>query len=251
MSVVIARDGYLATVTFAAPPNNHVSVGLLTELADALDALDADDNIRALVLASAGSVFCAGADLQPAETGAPVPTLALYEQAARLFGTAKPMVAAVQGAAVGAGLGLALIADFRIAAPEARFAANFVKLGFHPGFGITHSLPRVVGPQHAARMLLFGERIGGEEALAIGLADALAPRDALLATAQGWAARIAEGAPLAVEATRATLRAGLVDAIRAATNWEAAKQATLMTTQDFTEGLRAVRERRPGDFHRR
>ncbi|WP_425228537.1 enoyl-CoA hydratase/isomerase family protein [Sphingomonas sp.] len=249
MTVDTRHEGHVAVVTFAAPPNNHVSVDLLRTLADAFDTLDADRSVRATVLASAGKVFCAGADLAPPAEGGPgVNTLALYEQAARLFGVAKPMVAAVQGAAVGAGLGLALVADFRVAAPEARFAANFVKLGFHPGFGISHSLPRLVGQQHAARLLLTGERVSGEAALAIGLADVVAPVDGLLDAAVALTATIAGNAPLAVQATRATLRAGLVEAIRAQTDLEAAKQAALMQTADFAEGIRAVRERRAGNF---
>src|SRR6202043_3660302 len=104
----------------------------------------------ASVLAAAGKSFCAGADLASPE-GVGGSGLAgvspLYYQAVRLFAVKKPIVATVQGAAVGAGLGLALVADFRVVAPEARFASNFVKLGFHPGFGITYTLPRLIGQQ--------------------------------------------------------------------------------------------------------
>jgi enoyl-CoA hydratase/carnithine racemase len=154
----------------------------------------------------------------------------------------------VQGAAVGAGLGLALVADFRAAAPEARFSANFVKLGFHPGFGLTHTLPRLVGEQRAALMMLTGRRLKAEEALAWGLVDELAPAADLRAAAVRLAAEIAENAPLAVAATRRTLRAGLIEAIRAATAREHAQQAALRDTEDFAEGVRAVAERRPGVF---
>lgn len=249
MTVETRRDGHVAVVSFSVPPNNHVSVKLLRELADAFNALDADRIVRATVLRSEGKVFCAGADLAPpGEDGPTLQTLKLYEQAARLFGVAKPMVCAVQGAAVGAGLGLTLVADFRVAAPEARFTANFVKLGFHPGFGITRSLPRLIGEQRAARLLLTGERVGGEAALALGLADQVVPLGELDQAALALAARVAENAPLAVQATRATLRAGLVEAIRKQTDWEAARQAELMRTADFAEGIRAVRERRAGNF---
>ena len=249
MSVEVRNEGHVAVVTFAVPPNNHVSVELLRELANTFETLDADRNVRATVLRSEGRVFCAGADLAPPGSDGPgLQTLKLYEQAARLFGVAKPMVAAVQGAAVGAGLGLALVADFRVAAPEARFTANFVKLGFHPGFGISLALPRLIGEQRAARLLLTGERVGGEAALAMGLVDEVAPLDGLMDAAMALAASIAENAPLAVQATRATLRAGLVEAIKARTDLEAAKQATLMATADFAEGLKAVRERRAGNF---
>ena len=154
--VSLAREGHVAILEISRPPNNHVSVELMRDLADALNDIDAERDLRAIVLASAGKAFCAGADLT-APTGIVNPGAgpginALYVEAVRLFSNKKPIVAAVQGAAVGAGLGLALVADFRVAAPEARFTANFVKLGFHPGFGVTHTLPRLIGEHHAAMM---------------------------------------------------------------------------------------------------
>lgn len=245
----VDRAGHVAVLTFARPPANHVSVELLRDLADVLERLDGDDGCRAVVLQTEGKVFCAGADLaNPAGVSGMESIAALYEQAARLFSTAKPIVAAVQGAAVGAGLGLALVADFRVAAPEARFSANFVKLGFHPGFGLTHTLPRLIGAQRASLMALTGRRIKAEEALAWGLADELAPAAELRAAALRLANEIAENAPLALEATRKTLRAGLAEAIRATTRHEHAQQAILRETEDFAEGLRAVAERRVGVF---
>jgi enoyl-CoA hydratase/carnithine racemase len=172
----------------------------------------------------------------------------LYVEAVRLFSNKKPVVAAVQGAAIGAGLGLALVADFRVAAPEARFAANFVKLGFHPGFGLSHTLPRLVGQQRAALMALTGRRIPGEEALAWGLADEVVALDELRATARRLAREIAENAPLAVQSTRATLREGLAEAVKAMTDQEFVEQSWLRKTADYREGVRAVAERRPGAF---
>jgi enoyl-CoA hydratase/carnithine racemase len=172
----------------------------------------------------------------------------LYVEAVRLFSARKPMVAAVQGAAVGAGLGLALVADFRVAAPEARFTANFVKLGFHPGFGVTYTLPRLIGEQKAALMCLTGRRVNGEEAVAWGLADVLAPLEELEAAALKLANEIAENAPLAVQATRATLRAGIAEAVKKQTDHEMKEQTWLRQTKDFAEGVRAVNERRAGNF---
>ena len=232
------------------PPYNHVDLEVMTALADTFEALDADEHCRAIALTTVSKVFCGGADLAPAGLlgGGEAWLNLFYHQAARLFSTRKPIVASVQGAAVGAGLGLALVADFRIAAPEARFAANFVKLGFHAGFGITHTLPRVVGTQRASLMLQTGRRIAGGEALIWGLVDAVAPIAELISAAQALAAEIAENAPLAVEATRATLRAGLVEAFTAQTRHELAEQARLMATADFGEGVSAVSERRPGAF---
>jgi enoyl-CoA hydratase/carnithine racemase len=253
-NIHVARSGHVARVTIDKPPINAVSVDLMRDLADALEGLDRDGATRAVVLATTGKVFCSGADLSNRTSEGPIPERMvnpLYDQAVRLFSTELPIVAAVQGAAIGAGLGLALIADFRVAAPEARFAANFVKLGFHPGFGLTYTLPRLIGRQNAARMFLTGERFDAEAALKMGLADEIAPLDQLLARAHALAASMAENAPLAVRSTRKTLRADLAAAVRAQTDHEFAEQQWLMKTDDFKEGVKAVSERRPGDFKAR
>lgn len=250
--VAVARDGHVAVLTIDRPPHNHVTVDLMRDLADALDHVDAEPELRVSVLSSAGKSFCAGADLTaPSGIGNPNATQginALYVEAVRLFSVRKPIVAAVQGAAVGAGLGLALVADFRVAAPEARFTANFVKLGFHPGFGITHTLPRIVGEQRAALMCLTGRRIKAEEALAWGLVDEVVPLPALREATLRLAREIAEAAPLAVQSTRATLRRELAERVKAQTDHEFIEQSALRKTADFAEGVRAVAERRPGRF---
>ena len=249
--VHITRDGFVATVTIDKPPINAVSVDLMRDLADALEMLDKDGATRAVVLATTGKVFCSGADLSNRTSEGPIPERAinpLYDQAVRLFSTELPIIAAIQGAAVGAGLGLSLIADFRVAAPEAKFAANFTKLGFHPGFGLTYTLPRLIGRQQAAMMFLTGDRYDGAEALEMGLVDDLVDLPRLHQRAQTMAATIAENAPLAVRSTRKTLRADLAAAVRAATDHEFAEQQWLMKTDDFKEGVRAVSERRAGDF---
>jgi enoyl-CoA hydratase/carnithine racemase len=249
--ISVEHKGAVAVVTFARPPLNFASVELIRDLADALERLDGDARCRAVVLQAEGKVFCAGADLANPEGvgGAGMDSIrALYDQALRIFACETPMVAAVQGAAVGAGLGLALTADFRVAAPEARFSANFVKLGFHPGFGLTHTLPRLVGAQRASLIMQTGRRIKPDEALAWGLVDAVAPAAELSAAALRLAEEIAENAPLAVVATRKTLRAGLAEGIREAMAHEHAQQGLLRDTEDYAEGLRAVAERRPGAF---
>jgi enoyl-CoA hydratase/carnithine racemase len=249
--VHISRDGFVAIVTIDKPPINAVSVDLMRDLADSLEGLDKDGVTRAIVLATAGKVFCSGADLSNRTSEGPIPERSinpLYDQAVRLFSTELPIVAAVQGAAIGAGLGLALIADFRVAAPEARFAANFTKLGFHPGFGLTYTLPRLIGRQNAARMFLTGERFDADDAMDMGLVDEIAPLDQLLLRAHALAASIAENAPLAIRSTRKTLRGDLATAVRAQTGHEFSEQQWLMKTDDFKEGVKAVSERRPGNF---
>jgi enoyl-CoA hydratase/carnithine racemase len=247
--VSVALGGNVAEVELHRPPHNFLDVPLIRSLADALEALDREPECRAVLLCAEGKSFCAGAKFANRETEAPSGTTnPLYAQAVRLFACKKPIVAAVQGAAVGGGVGLALVADFRVVSPEARFSANFVKLGIHPGFGLTHTLPRLIGPQKAGLMFYTGRRITGEEAVAWGLADLLAEANRLRAVAGELASEIAEGAPLALVSTRATMRQGLAEAVKAQTDHEAKEQARLFRTEDHREGVKAVGERRPGRF---
>lgn len=243
---------HVATVEFERGPRNHFDAALIAGLADAFERLDADADARAIVLCSTGRHFCAGADLPgslhgggPSDQGA---TGSLYEEAVRLIAARTPIVAAVQGAAVGGGLGLALAADFRIATPSTRFIANFSRLGMHHGFGITVTLPAVVGQQHAMDMLYTGRAVAGDEAARIGLCDRLAPDEALRSAAHEFAAQIAASAPLAVVSIRQTLRGDLADRVRAATAKEQSEQAWLAGTADFIEGVSATAERREPRF---
>ena len=166
----------------------------------------------------------------------------------RLFATATPVVAAVQGAAIGGGLGLALSADFRVASPSSRFAANFARLGIHHGFGMTVTLPAVVGTQAALELLYTGRRVKGEEAHALGLCDRLAAEGDLRNEAHALACEIAASAPLAVRSIRQTMRGELPERVRAATEHEHARQTALFATDDFREGVRATAERRTPNF---
>jgi 2-(1,2-epoxy-1,2-dihydrophenyl)acetyl-CoA isomerase len=240
-------DDHVATVEIRRPPDNFFDAALITRLAEVTEDLAEDGDTRAIVLCSEGRHFCAGANFAARGEGADE-TVRLYDAAVRLFRQPLPIVAAVQGAAVGGGLGLALAADFRVVAPEARFTANFVLLGFHQGFGLSVTLPRIVGPQASMELLTTGRRIGGEEALRIGLADRLVPLDEVRAGAHTLAAEIAAAAPLAVRSIRATLRGDLADQVAAAVDHERAEQQRLMRTADFREGVAAVAERRPGRF---
>jgi len=141
-----------------------------------------------------------------------------------------------------------LSADFRVAAREARFSANFSRLGFHHGFGLTVTLPALVGNQMAANLLYTGRRVGGEEALQLGLCDDLVPMENLRSRAFEMAEEIAISAPLSVKAIRRTMRQGLVDRFRMATDHEQVEQDWLRQTNDFSEGVRAMSERRSPDF---
>ena len=245
VAVEPAGADHVARITLSRPPHNYFSLDMIAAVADALEALDEHDDCRAVVLCAEGKNFCAGADFSGAAT---YTSEQLYAAAVRLFRTRKPIVAAVQGAAIGGGLGLALAADFRVAAPEARFSANFTRLGFHPGFGLTATLPRLVGQQKAQMIFYTGRRYTGEEAVTMGLADQLAPLSELRSTAMALAAEIAVAAPLALQSTRETLRRGLADAIETATERELVEQEWQRRTADFREGVKAMAERRTPDF---
>jgi len=281
----------VATVELRRPPDNFFDVAMIRALADAYQALDDDPACRVIVLCAAGKHFCAGANLggedrapngaqgaggaaggvaagaaaadaassHPAEPAAPSSRPAsplgvvseLYAEAVRLFEARTPVIAAVQGAAIGGGLGLACSADFRIAAPEARFAANFARLGFHQGFGLTVTLPAIIGGQRSLEMLYTGRRVRGEEAARIGLADKVVPADQLRSAAYELAAEIAASAPLAVRSIRETMRGHLAAEVRAATEREGAEQNRLRQTADFREGIAATAQRRPARFEGR
>lgn len=255
--IAVERTGHVALIEIRRPPNNFFDIALIQEIADALEALDNDVECRAVVLAAQGKAFCAGANFgdgsafnkegqRSDERDAVVGHL--YLEAVRLFKTKKPIVAAVHGAAVGGGLGLAMVADFRVACPETRFAANFTRLGFHPGFGLTVTLPMVIGQTNAAMMFYTSRRVAGEDAHKMGLADVLVPQDQVRTAAMELATEIGANSPLGLISTRTTMRDGLADRVHAATEHELKEQSRLRKTEDFKEGVKATAERRLPNF---
>jgi enoyl-CoA hydratase/carnithine racemase len=235
--VTVTQEGaHVGVVCLRRPPNNYFDTELLSDVAAAYEELDRSGWCRAIVLASEGRHFCAGLDFA-GNAGQDIG--ALYGAALRLFAAPLPVVAAVQGAAIGGGCGLALSADFRVATTQSRFSANFARLGFHHGFALTVTL---------ADLLLTGRRVGGAQALALGLCDRLADEDDLRAQAVAYADDLAASGPLAVRAIRATLRQGLVEEVRLAMEHEYDEQTKLRATADFAEGVRAAAERRDPVF---
>lgn len=262
MTIAIEVIGNVGLIEMRRPPHNYLTPVLVESIADALEAFDRDTAVRAAVLAADGRSFCAGAQLgdaastdvdanaddsRPRRPG-DSQTMRLYEAAARLCAADTPVVAAVHGPAIGGGLGLAMTASLRVTCPEARFSANFAKLGIHQGFGLSVTLPEQLGPSKAALVLFTARRFNGEDATALGLADVCVPQADVRSTALDLAAEIAVNAPLALASINRTLRAGLADRVRAATAHEAAEQARLSATRDATEGILSVSERRPGVF---
>ena len=251
------RD-HVATIEICRPPHNFFDFHLIRELADPLEALDNNPDCRSIMLCSQGKSFCAGANFGDGggvkDDGSVEGALNrvsvdhLYVEAIRVFSAKKPIIGAIQGAAIGGGLGLAMVPDFRVGCPESRFAANFTRLGFHPGFGLTQTLPRVIGQQKASLMFLTSRRIKGEQAHEWGLLDVITSLDQVRETAWTLAREIAINSPLGVTSTRATLRQGLAEAVRNATDRELAEQTWLRKTEDFKEGVAATHARRDPDF---
>ncbi len=254
--IVVDIEDYIATVEVQRGPHNFFHMGMIRTMADAFEALQEESSVRAIVLCSEGKNFCAGAALgenspQASPTSDPTSGGSLYVEAVRLFRTKNPVVAAVQGSAIGGGFGLAMMADFRVASPESRFSANFARLGFHQGFGLSVTLPDAIGQQAALDMFYTGRRVKGEEAHRLGICDHLVPADQLRDKAREVAREIAISAPLAIRSIRNTMRGELADRVKAATDRELEEQNRLRGTADFKEGVSAMNERRVPVFQGR
>ena len=247
--------GNVGVVIMDRPPHNFLNFRQIHDIADALEEMQNDMSIRCAVLAADGRSFCAGADFAGDGVGGGDDevvggdaTLALYQGSGRLFDVTLPIVGAIQGPAVGGGLGLAMVPDIRITCPDARFSANFASLGIHQGFGMSVTLPQLLGPSRAAQVLYSAKRYKGEEAVAIGLADECVPNEQVRERTLEVATEIAANAPLALRAIKSTLRLGLGDRVREITQREAQLQAQLSASDDAKEGIAAVGERRAGNF---
>lgn len=246
--ILKSRQGHVAVIELNRPPHNYFNVDMVAQIGDELDLLQADPSCRAVLLCAGGSAFCAGADFSNRD-GVREPRSAsrinpIYLEALRIFAFGKPIVAAIEGAAVGGGLGMALAADFRISCAEARFSANFNRLGIHPGFALSYTMPALIGQQKAAWMFYTGTRVDGEQARELGLVDFLVSKADVRTAAMSLAQEIATSSPRAVQSTRHTLKAGSLSLIRDAIARESAEQAVQFAQADMTEGVRAMAERR-------
>jgi len=246
------KPGHVGAMTIHRPPHNYISPSLTANIVDALRYLDDEPRCRAILFQAEGKNFCAGAMHDPDNEETLIPNTTDVQRAwdlvAALFSNTKPVVAAIQGAVVGAGFGLSMIADFRVAADNARFSANFVKIGFCPGFGLPVTLPRTIGAQRTAFMFMTGRRFKAEEVAPWGLVDEVVPLEQLSQAAMALALELAGNAPLAMSSTRRRLREGLSAAVRAAQEIDSPEQTRLRFTEDHREGVVAYRDRRPANF---
>lgn len=257
--VLLAREGAVAIVTLNRPDRmNAVHHGQMLHLAATLARLEADADVGAIVLTGAGRAFCAGGDTQvmvqlgrqPFET-----RLALLKQMTRVPAIIRSMpkvvIAAVNGAAVGAGMTIAAACDMRIVAAGARFATGFGKVGLSGDMGGSHTLPRLLGPMLARDLYLTGRAVDADEALRIGLANEVTADDACLATAIARASEIARGPRIAFGYMKRNLLAAETETFERMLEIEALHQQRCAETEDHAEAKRARAEKRDPQFQGR
>jgi enoyl-CoA hydratase/carnithine racemase len=249
------RDG-VALLTLDNPDQrNAMSDEMTSSWVAAIDELAADRSVRAVVVTGEGSAFCSGGNTSwiASESDASVDHLrtrmiAFYRAWLSIRRLEVPTIAAVNGAAIGAGLCLALACDIRYAAAGAKLGAPFVKLGMHPGMAATYLLPNVVGEAHARELLLTGRVVDADEALRLGLVSRVVERASFLEDALDTAEGIAATAPIASKLTKLALRDGGHADVEACLQWEAMAQPITLATADLQEGIRAAQEKRAPTF---
>lgn len=259
--ILTHRDGKVLTVTLnLTEKRNPVSDnGLIDELIDTMHAADADIGVRCVILTGAGSAFSAGGDLKAMKAGTglraglPAQTRRNYREGIQrlplMFHALEvPVIAAINGPAIGAGLDLACMCDVRVAADTAVFAESFVKLGIVPGDGGAWLLPRIIGFSRAVELTLTGETFDAAHALEIGLVSRVVPGDQLLATARSIADKIAANPPHAVRMTRRLLREAQTATLASTLELSAAMQSLAHATRDNDEAIDAFIEKRKPDF---
>jgi enoyl-CoA hydratase/carnithine racemase len=257
--VTSTAEGTIARITLARPAErNAMTPQMGREIVRAVDQINADASVRVVVITGEGKGFCSGADLRTlgaeAGSGEDAEGLGGGENFYRAFLSIRdlkvPTIAAINGHAIGAGFCFSLGADLRVMHRDARVGMTFVRLGIHPGMAATWTLPRLVGPSVAADLLYTGRLVGAEEALALGIANRVAGDD-FDAVVDELAGQIAGCAPLAVRATRQTLRGSEGRTIDDALTREASVQAVTFASEDAAEGIRAMREKRAPRFQGR
>lgn len=254
----VEREGLVETWTLDLPAERNPITGedMVQALVDACDAANRGGEVRAVILTGAGTAFSGGGNIkamaagEPPFGGPPTGSRQGYRYGIQLISRALddldvPIIAAVNGAAVGAGCDLAVMCDLRIAAEGAFFAESFVKLGIIPGDGGAWLLPRAIGPARAAEMVLTGDRVDAETALAWGLVSQVTAPEDLLSSAQALAERIAANPPHAVRMAKKLLREGRFQTLPAHLELAAAMQAIAHTTADHHEAVTAFVEKRP------
>jgi enoyl-CoA hydratase/carnithine racemase len=254
-AVTYEREGAIGLITLRRADNrNSMTAELLDAFAAASARARADRDVRCVIVTGTGRCFSAGADfksqIQRADEGRRPHerSFAMYEPFLSVLDIEVPVIAAMNGHAIGGGFGLALACDVRVAAREAKYGANFCRLGLSPGMAISYLLPRLVGASRAAELLYTGRLLTGEETERIGLASRAVPAEQVAEVARDLAGAIAANAPIAVRSTKALLRDGLAGQAREAARREAFAQADTVATRDAQEGIAALLEKREPKF---
>jgi enoyl-CoA hydratase/carnithine racemase len=246
------RDG-IATLVMNRPDRlNALNNELATALNEALGRIAQDDSVRAVVLTGAGRAFCAGGDLgvigkgrERNDTKELEPLLRAGMQSVLKMRTmSQPVIAAINGAAAGAGMNIALAADIRISAEEAMFGQNFAKVGLFPDYGGTFFLPQLVGPSKAAEMFYTGDMIDAQTALRLGIINRVVSAAQLEAEVKALAQKIAQGPPVTIRAVKRVLFGSEKEALEAALEREVRQQIQCFHSEDCSEGIRAFFEKR-------
>ncbi|MGD9973896.1 MAG: enoyl-CoA hydratase/isomerase family protein [Desulfatirhabdiaceae bacterium] len=246
------RNG-MAILTLNRPDvRNAISQQMIDELLDVLSRIDKDEHIRMVIITGAGKAFMAGADIAELKQMTPMDILRWNEGVVRInAGLEKlrqPVIAAINGAAMGGGMELAISCTFRIMAASAKMGLPEVKLGIIPGTGGTQRLPRLIGKGRAAELLLTGDIIDAAEALRIGLVNQVVADGDVMAAAENLAARIMVNAPIAVEMAKDALEIGKDLPLEQAVQYSQKNCMTCFSTRDMQEGMSAFLEKRKPSF---
>ncbi len=256
--ILVEEKKKFAVITLNRPDKfNAYTTEMYEKLPEILNDISKNDKIKAVVITGAGKGFCSGSDvvsrlggdLQNEEKVGPTENIRQIEDLTNLFGNfAKPVISAVNGVAVGAGLSTALISDIRIASEKARFGAVWVKMGLIPDMGATYYLPRIVGVSKAIEMTLTGEIIDAQEALRIGLVNKIVPHEQLMDKALEMAENIASGPSVAIKLAKRALHRAPNNDLQMQMDYECYAQFFCRQTYDHKEGINAYKEKRPPLF---
>ena len=254
-NIIVKQQNGVATITLNRPEKlNAMTIAMNEEIEQASKEAGQDESVRAVIITGAGRGFCSGADLSSGDlkVASPAAGLKIMQQASRLVmgirEMPKPVIAAVNGPAVGGGCSLALACDIIIASEKAVFGAPFVLRNLHPDFGATYFLPRLIGLAKASDLLLTGRTMDAAEADRLGLVSRVVPADQLEKVAGEIAAALARGAPLAIKLTKASINKALMIDLPTMLEHEARAQCILMVTEDCKEAMAAFMEKRQPVF---
>ncbi|MBI4186099.1 MAG: enoyl-CoA hydratase/isomerase family protein [Chloroflexi bacterium] len=248
------KDGVATIILNVPDKRNAITTQMRKSLISAVSEIAQDDAVRAVIITGASSAFCAGGDIQAlkARIDGTMTAESRYERLRRVGNWIeifprldKPVIAAINGPALGAGFSLAMSCDIRIASVKAKFGSAFILLGLVPDCALTYFLPRATGISKALELMFTGVTIDAEEAKSLGIVSRVVPHDDLMKTAHELAARIVEQAPIAIELTKRLVYRSVIDDAARHIDWETYAQQLCWRTEDFKESARAFLEKRP------